>query len=161
MRFMAIDWNLVVFFVPFVSLVVALVALGFAIVMQIRVKRIFRSANAPDIERLLKLHTKTLEDFVRFQAESTDYMKSLDNRIKKKMVNAATVRFNPFQGEGIGGNQSFSSVFADEEGSGVVITSIHTRERTSVFAKPIKTWQSDYELSEEEKQALEKSKNNK
>lgn len=161
MRPMTIDWNLVVFFVPFVSLIAALIAVVFAVAMHLRVKRIFRSANAPDIERLLKLHTKTLEDFVRFQVDSTDYMKVLDSRIKKKMVNASTVRFNPFQGEGIGGNQSFSSVFADEEGCGVVITSIHTRERTNVFAKPIKNWQSDYELSEEERQAVEKSKNNK
>lgn len=154
---MVIDWNLVVFFIPFATLAMALLALVLAIVMHVRVKRIFRSANAPDIERLLKLHTKTLEDLIRFQAESMVYMKSLDDRIKKKMKNASTVRFNPFQGEGIGGNQSFSSVFADEEGSGVVITSIHTRERTNVFAKPLKDWKSDYELSGEEKEAIAKS----
>lgn len=155
---MLIDWNLVVFFVPFAALAAALLALIFSIVMQTRVRRIFRSANVPDIERLLKLHTKTLEDFVKFQAESTGYMKLLDSRIKKKTTSAATIRFNPFQGEGAGGNQSFSSVLADEEGTGVIITSMHLRERTNVFAKPLQKWQSEYGLTDEEKTAIENSK---
>jgi len=154
MFIMIIDWNLVVFFIPFAALAVALLALIFSIIMQVRIRRIFRSASTPDLERLLKLHTKTLEDFVRFQAESTRYMKTLDDRIKKKTAGASVLRFNPFQGEGIGGNQSFSVGLADEEGNGVVITSMHTRERTNVFAKPLKNWQSEYDLSDEEKQAI-------
>lgn len=157
---MIIPWNLVVFLLPFIGLLISLLALGFAITMHIRVTRIFRSANSSDIEKLLKLYSKTLEDFVRFQAKSTLYMKSLDERIKKKMMSAATLRFNPFQGEGTGGNQSFSSVFADEEGNGVVITSMHTRERTNVFAKPLQNWQSEYELTEEEKTSIKNSKLN-
>jgi hypothetical protein len=152
---MSINWNQVVFFIPFIALAGALLALIVSIVMHVRVSRIFRSASAPDIERLLKLHTKTLEDFIKFQAESTEYMKKLDDRIKKKMVSAFTLRFNPFQGEGVGGNQSFSSIFADEEGNGVIITSMHTRERTNVFAKPLKDWQSEYELTKEEKTVIE------
>ena len=155
---MLIDWNLVVFFIPLIALILAIIALILAIMMHLRVKRIFRSANSTDIEKLLKLHTKTLEDFVRFQAESTNYMKSLDGRIKKKIVNTSTLRFNPFQGEGVGGNQSFTVSLADEEGDGLVITSMHTRERTNIFAKPLKNWQSDYELGEEEKQVIETSK---
>lgn len=156
---MSIDWNLVVFFIPFLALGAAFIALVFAIMMHVKVSRIFRSANSSDIEKLLKLHTKTLEDFIKFKTESTGYLKSLDNRLKKKMVNAATLRFNPFQGEGIGGNQSFCSVFTDEEGNGVVITSMHTRERTNVFAKPLQNWKSEYELSEEETQAIKNQKN--
>lgn len=156
---MSIDLSLVVFFVPFIALAVSLAALIISIIMHIRVSRIFRSASSTNIEKLLKLHTKTLEEFVQFKTECSGYMKFLDERIKKKIVNASTVRFNPFQGEGIGGNQSFSSVFADEEGNGVIITSMHTRERTNVFAKPLKNWESDYELSEEERQAIKNQKN--
>jgi hypothetical protein len=157
---MIIDWNLVVFFIPFVALAVALLSLVFSITMHLRVKRIFRSASAPDIERLLKLHTKTLEDFIRFQGESTKYMGLLDSRIKKKTTSISTVRFNPFQGGGVGGNQSFSASLVDEEGNGAVITSMHLRDRTNVFAKPIKNWISEYDLSEEEKQAIKNQKQN-
>jgi hypothetical protein len=155
---MVIDWNLVVFFVPFVSLAIALIALAFSVVMHLRIRKIFRSANSTDIEKLLKLHTKTLEEFVHFKVESTRHMKSLSDRIKKKTSNTSTVRFNPFQGEGVGGNQSFSISLADEEGNGAVITSMHTRERTNVFAKPLQNWKSEYELSKEEKQVIENTK---
>ena len=154
---MLINWHSVVFFIPFIALAASLVALVIAIIMHVRVRRMFRSANVPDIERLLKLHTKTLEDFVKFQVDSTIYMKTLDDRIKEKMRSAKAVRFNPFQKGEAGSNQSFSSVFADEEGNGVVITSIHTRERTNVFAKPLKNWKSEYELTEEEKGVINQS----
>lgn len=157
---MFINWNLVVFFVPFVALAVALLALIFSIMMYARVRKIFRSASSSDIEKLLKLHSKTLEDFVEFKTKSAGYMKSLDDRIKKKTTKASTVRFNPFHGEGIGGNQSFSCAFIDEEGNGVIITSMHTRERTNVFAKPLQNWKSEYELSEEEKETIKNQKIN-
>ena len=157
---MVIDWNLVVFFAPLLALVISLVALILVIIMYFRVSRIFRSANVPDIERLLKLHTKTLEDLIKFRADSTMYMKSLNNRIKSKIGSVPTLRFNPFKGTDLGGNQSFSSVLADEEGNGVVITSMHTRERTNVFAKPLKDWKSDYGLTSEEKEVIKQSKIN-
>jgi hypothetical protein len=158
MQIMNIDWNLMVFLLPFVALILALAALILGIAMHLRVSKIFRSANAPDIERLLKLHTKTIEDLLRFQAESTLETQKLGERIKKKVASAETLRFNPFPGEGVGGNQSFSVCLADEEGNGNILTSMHTRERTNVFAKPIKNWQSEYELTEEEKRAIENSK---
>lgn len=157
---MFINWNLAVFLLPFVALTMSLLALILVVIMHIRVSKIFRSANTPDIERLLKLHTKTIEDLLRFKAESIIETKKLDDRIKNKVASVPTLRFNPFQGNGVGGNQSFSSVFTDEEGDGVVITSMHTRERTNVFAKPLKKWQGEYELSEEEKQVIENCKLN-
>jgi len=40
----------------------------------------------------------------------------------------------------------------------VVFSSLYSRERMSVFAKPIKNNKSEYELSAEEKEALEKAK---
>jgi hypothetical protein len=155
---MILGLNSAVFFIVVLALTVSLVSLVISMMMQMRVKKIFRSASAPDIERLMTLHSKTIEDLVKYRAESTSYMKSLDGRIKKKTANASTLRFNPFQGTGAGSNQSFSSVFADEEGDGVVITSMHTRERTNVFAKPLKNWSSEYQLSEEENEALSQAK---
>jgi hypothetical protein len=155
---MEMSLNSVVFFAPFIASVAALTALIISIVIHLRIKRIFKSTNMPDIEKLIGLHTKTLEDFVNFKAESISYMKFLDNRIKKKTANASILRYNSFQGSG--GNQSFSSVFANEEGDGVVITSLHTRERTNVFAKPLTKWQSENNLLEEETQTITMAKQN-
>lgn len=111
----------------------------------------------PDVESLLQRHGATVHDLLKFRDEAIDYMKDLDRRIQQKLMSAKTLRYNPFQGEGVGGNQSFVSVFADEKGDGVVITSMHTRERTNVFAKPLTSWKSEYELGEEEEQTIEKA----
>jgi hypothetical protein len=66
------------------------------------------------------------------------------------------VRFNPFKE--LGGDHSFSLSVLDGEGSGVIITSLHTRDRTRVYMKRILKGKGDIELSEEEKKALLKAK---
>ena len=62
------------------------------------------------------------------------------------------VRFNPFGDTG--GDQSFVLAVLDALNSGYVLTSIHGREGTRVYVKPIDHGKSKYPLSEEEKQAL-------
>ena len=67
------------------------------------------------------------------------------------------VRFNPFSETG--GNQSFSLALLAGEDSGLVITRLHSREMTRIYAKPVKKQKADgFELSAEEKQAIKNSK---
>ena len=63
------------------------------------------------------------------------------------------VRYNPFSETG--GNQSFVLVLLNGKDSGLVITSLHSREATRVFAKPVKNGkEAGYEFSKEEIQAI-------
>lgn len=63
------------------------------------------------------------------------------------------VRYNPFLETG--GNQSFVLALLDADDTGVVITSLHSREATRVFAKPVKEGhEAGYEFSKEEIQAV-------
>lgn len=62
------------------------------------------------------------------------------------------VRFNPFGDTG--GDQSFVLAVLDAHNSGYVVTSIHGREGTRVYVKPIDEGKSKYPLSDEEKKAL-------
>lgn len=66
------------------------------------------------------------------------------------------VRFNPFKE--LGGDHSFSLAILDGEESGIIITSLHTRDRTRVYMKGIVKGKADIELSDEEKKALAKAK---
>ena len=68
-------------------------------------------------------------------------------------------RFNPF--DDLGGDQSFILCLLDNTNSGAIITSLHTRDSTRVYAKAIKNGQSDeLALSKEETKALIKTINN-
>jgi len=46
----------------------------------------------------------------------------------------------------------------NEVGDGVVLSSLYSRERMSVFAKPVKAGKSEFELSDEEKEVLARAK---
>jgi len=63
------------------------------------------------------------------------------------------VRFNPF--EEVGGEHSFSLSLLNGNDSGIVLTGLHTRDRTRVYVKEIKSGSSKIELSKEEKKALD------
>jgi hypothetical protein len=65
------------------------------------------------------------------------------------------VRFNPF--EDTGGNQSFALALLDAEGNGWVLSSLHARTGTRVYAKAIRAGRSDGALSEEETAALKQA----
>ena len=58
------------------------------------------------------------------------------------------VRYNPF--EDTGGNQSFALALLDAEGNGWVLSSLHARAGTRVYAKAIAGGRADAALSEEE-----------
>jgi len=95
-----------------------------------------------------------VSDIEEFRRESEEYLSDLEQRVRRSSQAVETVRFNAFGGGGNGGNQSFATALLDEYGNGVVFSSIYSRERVSVFAKPIKKFTSEYELSEEENQAI-------
>lgn len=69
--------------------------------------------------------------------------------------NIGIVRFNPFPDAG--GDQSFAIALLDLEGTGVVLSSLHGRTDTRVFAKPVEGGRSRYPLSEEEQDAIRKA----
>ena len=62
------------------------------------------------------------------------------------------VRFNPF--EDTGGNQSFALAMLDGNGDGYVVSSLHARAGTRLYAKSVSRGASDSALSAEEGEAL-------
>jgi hypothetical protein len=74
-----------------------------------------------------------------------------DSKLKIKLV-----RFNPFRDTG--GNQSFILTLLDSSNSGVILTSLHSRDTTRIYAKAVKNGETDKNsLSPEEKECLQKT----
>jgi hypothetical protein len=62
-------------------------------------------------------------------------------------------RFNPFTDTG--GNQSFALSLLDENGNGIVVSSLHSRENTRVYAKSVRDGKpTDQTLSKEESEVI-------
>lgn len=65
-------------------------------------------------------------------------------------------RYNPYHDTG--GDQSFSFALLDGKGDGVVITSLHSRAGTRVFAKPVVDGKEvDFAFSDEEKAVVKQA----
>ena len=65
------------------------------------------------------------------------------------------VRYNPLKD--VGGDQSFIIVLLDAQNNGFVINSLYTREGNRIYAKFIEQGASKYQLSEEERGAIEQT----
>jgi hypothetical protein len=106
---------------------------------------------------------RVLEKVLASEVENTKAIKMLNKEIDKledegkfHVQKVGLIRFNPFQETG--GDHSFSIALLDGKDTGVILTGLHTRERTRVYAKAIKKGKSEHELSNEEKKAFTKAK---
>jgi hypothetical protein len=99
-----------------------------------------------------------LEDLHKFGDKTVEKMQNLESKLGNNLQNVEVIRFNPFKNDGVGGDQSFATTLLNKKGDGVIISSLYARENVRVFAKPIENWGSKYELSEEEKTVLNKTK---
>lgn len=72
----------------------------------------------------------------------------------KHLQKSGFVRFNPFSNSG--GDQSFALAILNGHNDGFVISSLHSRDQTRSFAKPVKAGVGEkFELSKEEKLAID------
>lgn len=88
--------------------------------------------------------------------ENSGRIEILEQKSLLGIQRVGLVKYNPF--EETGGNNSFSLALLNDQNDGIVISGLHTRERTRLYVKRIKSGKSDLDLSEEEKEAIRKSK---
>ncbi len=138
-------------------IVVSLVLLIWIITIESRFRKILgRTGKNTLIDALDKIHQE-MRERKQFEKEMLEYLKTVEKRVRRSIQSIETIRFNPFKGTGSGGNQSFSTAFLNEDGNGVVFSSLYSRDRVSLFSKPVKKNQSEFELTGEERQILKKA----
>ena len=123
-----------------------------------RLKKLTRGQNQFSLEDTIKSIEKDLGNLGEFRSEVEKYLSTVEKRLKKSVQAIENVNFSAFQGLDSGGNQSFATAFLNEQGSGVIISTIHSRDRVNVFAKEIKNFSCELTLSDEEKDALTRAK---
>ena len=112
----------------------------------------FKNRKEPqDIKEVLGEFKKTQEQLEILSKNLAD----LQKKSKLSIQRVGMVRFNPFNE--VGSNQSFSLALLDDNNDGLVITSLYTRQENRIYGKPVKDGSSEYTLSNEEKQAIEKA----
>jgi hypothetical protein len=81
-----------------------------------------------------------------------DRVNQLAARLESAIQRVGVVRYNPF--EDTGSNQSFVLAMLDARGDGFVLSSLHSRQATRMFLKPVSGGKADSAVSSEEEEAI-------
>jgi hypothetical protein len=76
----------------------------------------------------------------------------LASQLERAIQRVGVVRYNPF--EDTGSNQSFVLAMLDARGDGFVLSSLHSRQATRMFLKPVSAGKADSAVSAEEAEAI-------
>jgi hypothetical protein len=134
---------------------IALICLAiWVFILERRIAKLLTGKSGASLEDTIDNNRSEIAKLFDFKKDAEDTLLELDSRMRKKLHGVKTLRFNPFAGSGTGGNQSFATALLDEDGDGVVLSTLYSREKVSIFAKPIKKKMSEFELTEEEREVL-------
>ncbi len=142
---------------------VLLVAIiGLAITAIVQARRLRRAADAyrallsdskgGSLQQLLDAHIGKVVEVGTKMEELARMHDSMEARSRGSLQHVGLVRFNPF--EDTGSDQSFVIALLDDRRDGIVLSSLHGRGQTRVFAKPVEHGRSSHALSSEEAQAI-------
>ena len=146
-----------------VALVAAVVLLGVWVawlqrseaVLRRRLRRVLPEGESGGIDEILDRQLKSVESL----SERVDALNKLHHELEhlsqRTLQKVAVIRYNPFSDTG--GDQSFAIALLDSLGNGVVLSSLHSRTDTRVFAKAVQSGRSKYQLSDEEQDAIKKA----
>jgi hypothetical protein len=117
-----------------------------------RLDAMTRGANGRSLEGTIEAHV----DKVYAVARELDAIEArtaiLEGAQRRAFQRIGLVRFNPF--EDTGSNQSFAVALLDAMGDGFVLSSLHARSGTRVYAKTVAGGRAESALSNEEQEAL-------
>lgn len=120
-----------------------------------RLNALLTDTSEESVSRMLVEYLGT----VRTTAGALARMKAEHDEIASVMPsvirNVGLVRFSPFHDTG--GDQSFALALLDSHGDGVVMTALHSRNDSRLYAKPIERGTSSYSLTPEEREAIDRS----
>jgi hypothetical protein len=136
---------------------------GLTIWLEVRLRRVEQryqtltaGTDGGDLGAVLEDHVRQVLDAVRRVSELDELTQRLEQNGRQHIQRVGFQRYNPFRDAG--GDQSFVIALADEDGDGVVVSSLHSRDVTRVYAKPLLAWESAYQLTDEELQAIQQAR---
>jgi hypothetical protein len=120
--------------------------------MRSRLRRILSDNGKAGLDEILDGQATRIDQL----GSRVDALNALERELEASsrlaLQKVGIVRFNPFQDSG--GDQSFAIALLDQGGTGVVVSSLHGRAETRIFAKQVTNGRSKHSLSDEEQQAI-------
>jgi len=134
---------------------IIVILLVWILLIERRLRIFFSGTQAKNLEDIFTALITNIRELQEKNDATDARLAIIDKRLNTSIRSIQTRRFNPF--EDAGSNQSFAISFLNDEGDGVIISSLYARDRMSIFAKPISKGTSEFDLSDEERDVLKKS----
>ena len=146
----------VVLFIMQIILIILLVLLGDKYKRLQKSYSVFmRGKNGKSIEKTIFKKFEELEEISDLVKINEKEIEDLRKKVESHYQKAGIVRYDAFHE--MGGNLSFALTMLDENDNGWILNAMHSREGCYTYIKEIVRGESYIELSEEEKQCLEKT----
>ena len=108
------------------------------------------------LEKMIHTRLKEIDQLKQVSRKLINEQRSMQTILSGCVSKYALVKYDAF--EEMAGKLSYAVALLDNNGNGIVLNSIHSREGCFTYAKEIVRGESYIPLSEEEKQALSRAK---
>jgi 3-dehydroquinate synthase class II len=150
------------FIIAVVASLIALASIIITIYLVFKMKRFEKAhlavqtfMSGAKLEDLLKSNLREMKELSQRVANHDSRLEQVENKLRSGIDCAELIKFNSF--DNMGAELSFALALLNQEGTGVVLTGIHSVEESRVYAKAIEKGQSPVKLLQEEKLAIERA----
>lgn len=120
-------------------------------------RKFMRGVNGKNIEELVISYLDKVDEAKKDTQITKEKCDILEQELQGCFQKNSILRYRAF--ENVGSDLSFSISLLDNNNDGFILTGIYGRNDSTTYAKPIDKGLSRYDLSEEEKEVLEKAIN--
>lgn len=125
-------------------------------IMARKYESIMSGKKGADLEKVIRLRFKEMDQIKANAKRITKEHKEIKKHLSACYSKMGIIKYDAF--DDVAGKLSFSLALLNEENSGVVLNTLHSRDGCYIYAKEIIKGESYIPLSDEEKEALERAK---
>ena len=114
-----------------------------------------RGKDAESMEEIILNLSDEIKELKSQDRANKDVMRTLSKNVKGSYQKFGMVKYNAFKG--MGGNLSFAFAMLDQNNTGFILNSVHSREGCYLYIKDIEKGETETLLGSEEKEALERA----
>lgn len=144
-------------YLPLISIVLGACVVGLSFwiaTLHRRISALTRGKDARSLESEIKEMLTVYGNALKHLEGQESRLTILESRIEHSASQVTCKRFDAFESEGAGGKQSFCIKVLSDAGDGVLITSLASRNGTSLYAKKIEKFKSETPLLSEESELI-------
>jgi len=140
------------------TIIFLIINMGISANLKEKYRKLVRGTDGKQIESILLEHMDKVEEVHQRLDHMESQLDVFNNKLSFCVQRMGIIRYNAFNDTG--SDLSYSIALLDENNDGIILTGIYGRVETVSYAKPVKNGVSNYSLSVEELQALERAKEN-